>query len=150
MGVNATLVRPRPGAANRARRWQARRPRFEAIRESALSSRVSYIVMLALSMIACLPSASADWQSGTTLLEHCVGQRILFCHGYIEGIIDMEMFVKNNLNLKGDFCIPKNVTAKQLVDIVTQYLNEHPVERRYTAASEVYIAITSAFPCPKN
>jgi len=62
----------------------------------------------------------------------------------------MELFVKNNLNLKGDFCIPKNIIAKQLVDIVTQYLKEHPADRHYTAASEVYVAITNAFPCPKN
>jgi hypothetical protein len=52
--------------------------------------------------------------------------------------------------LNGDFCIPQEVTARHLSDIVTKYLGDNPSTRHYRASLLVHIALFQAFPCPKD
>jgi hypothetical protein len=45
-------------------------------------------------------------------------------------------------------CIPPSVASRQMRDIVTQALSEHPEQRRVAAVGVVVGALTDAFPCP--
>lgn len=47
-------------------------------------------------------------------------------------------------------CTPDGVTATQKKDIVVRYLQVHPEERHYNAASTVWAAFKVAFPCAKK
>jgi hypothetical protein len=60
--------------------------------------------------------------------------------GYVMGIADSH---------SGVLCIQPGVNFGQLIDIVTQYLETHPAERHWSAATLVLTAIAQQFPCPK-
>jgi TctA family transporter len=45
-------------------------------------------------------------------------------------------------------CHPPGVTAKQVEDIATRFLREHPEWRHLGAVSQVAKALADAFPCP--
>jgi len=69
------------------------------------------------------------------------------CFGYLAGIADAhDDFVAGGLHGK-EWCKPENMKGKQLVRIVTKYLQEHPENLHYTAASLVANAFRKAFPC---
>jgi hypothetical protein len=126
--------------------------------ECALPRKAIYIAAIVALTMACLPRASegADgvWRDGNQLLDACTDQtdqgNILFCYGYIQGIIDMSWYMTGYLKLTGDFCIPQEITARQLSDIVTKYLRGNPSTRHYRASLLVHSALFQAFPCPKD
>jgi len=128
--------------------------------ERALSSRKSiYITAIVALTMACLPRASAEgadgvWQNGNQLLDACTDQtghgNIPLCYGYIQGIIDMSWYMTGYLKLEGDFCIPQEITVRQLSEIVAKYLRENPSTRHYRASLLVHIALFQAFPCQKD
>jgi len=45
------------------------------------------------------------------------------------------------------FCLPKNVKAGQLADVVLEYLRANPADRHYSAGGLVQASLDSAFPC---
>ncbi|WP_336802507.1 Rap1a/Tai family immunity protein [Kaistia sp. MMO-174] len=84
--------------------------------------------------------ASADWQNGNKLYEGCE-DHTSFNLGYIEGVID-------TLGAdSGKFCIPANVIAKQLKDVVCKDLRESPKDRDRLAAFLVFRSLQRAWPC---
>jgi len=48
------------------------------------------------------------------------------------------------------FCIPGDVTFKQITEVVEKYLAENPNRQRYRADINVWTAMTEAYPCSKN
>jgi len=62
------------------------------------------------------------------------------CYGYIEGVFDALEDVM-------PMCGYAGVTARQLHDIVYQYLESHPAERQLDAHYLVARAFKQAFPC---
>ena len=75
------------------------------------------------------------------------------CTGYIMGAIDGYNDQQERINtLLGTdttrmYCVPTQVTVKQLIDTVVLYLQQHPERRHYAAIDEVSIALTEAYPC---
>lgn len=62
--------------------------------------------------------------------------------GYVAGVYD-----------HGDgvaFCAPDKTKAKQLTDIVTIYISNHPEKRNIQGADLVAIALSEKFPCKNN
>jgi hypothetical protein len=59
------------------------------------------------------------------------------CYAYIRGVVD-------SIPLK-DFHPTEKVRLSQFVDVVTQYLRDHPAERNQPAYGLVRIALTKAF-----
>lgn len=61
-------------------------------------------------------------------------------------------YVKGVAEAGGDvmFCIPKGVQFGQIMDIVGQYLEQHPERRHMRALYIVTIALDKAFPCAKT
>jgi hypothetical protein len=46
-------------------------------------------------------------------------------------------------------CSTQSITARQLRDVATQYLSQHPAERQSSAISILSVAFGQAFPCSK-
>ena len=101
-------------------------------------------------LLAALAAApcSAGFLTGNKLFEMCTYKPdgTLYaaqCVGYIQGVADgME-----NPTASVRACIPNNVIAGQLEDIVVTYLRDHAAVRHYPAVSLVATALTQAFPC---
>jgi Ssp1 endopeptidase immunity protein Rap1a len=65
-----------------------------------------------------------------------------FCIGYVMGVSDS----LQGLHLT---CSPREVTGKQVIDLVVSRLRDHPDARQYVASQEVTLALVTAFPCKK-
>jgi hypothetical protein len=92
------------------------------------------------------------FDSGNTLLEECTrgggGVPSPYCSGYIHGASDAAQSTVRALGKKnGPFCLPRDASGSQIVDVVIKYLRDHPEERHYFAADEVTLALVAAFPC---
>jgi hypothetical protein len=94
--------------------------------------------------------AKAAWQSGNGLYQYCTAQQEMLCYGYVEGILDMTLFAEETMRLRYSICTPQGVTSRELVDVVVKYLKNNPEKRHFTAAGEVWGALSEAFPCAKN
>lgn len=44
-------------------------------------------------------------------------------------------------------CVPEGVTYYQIIDVMVDYLSEHPENRHYTATSNMIVAFRGVFPC---
>jgi Rap1a immunity proteins len=62
------------------------------------------------------------------------------CAGYIAGVSDV-------LNSQGTICTPKEVTLHQTVDVILNYVREHPEQRSMAAPVLTRAALGQAFPC---
>ena len=92
--------------------------------------------------------ATADFQSGSTLLTICQDTARpmdrMQCLGYIQGISD----VSGHNTISGwRACGPEDLTGLQAMDIVLKHLREHPEDRHLAASSLVARALAEAFPC---
>jgi hypothetical protein len=62
------------------------------------------------------------------------------CAGYIAGASDV-------LNSQGTICTPKEITVHQTVDVILNYIREHPAQRNMAAPMLIGDALGHAFPC---
>ena len=72
-----------------------------------------------------------------------------YCEGFVVGVLSTHLspWVINLQNGRKFICIPANVTFKQMTEIVEKYLAENPGRRQYRADTNVWTAVTEAFPC---
>ena len=75
-----------------------------------------------------------------------------YCEGFIVGVLSAHLspWVVNLQQGRTYFCIPPNVTFKQMAEIVQKYLAENPSRHRYNATNTIWTAATEAFPCEKQ
>ncbi|MDR5802157.1 Rap1a/Tai family immunity protein [Caballeronia sp. LZ001] len=103
-----------------------------------------------------LASSTASATDGNTLYEwgtsdSPVEKGLLL--GYISGAVENGFFQQRSQGLVGEnsvvprYCLPKNATAAQGVDVVVKYLRDHPEERAFAGAQLVWSAFIKAFPC---
>jgi hypothetical protein len=108
--------------------------------------------------MACLPASAeqtvGSWvrafYSGNDLWAQCSGNSDYLsglCRGYVTGIADAMTNVAGIYGRRA--CIPMPVTVGQTVDVVKQYLGQHPEQRHYTASYLVAQALAEAFPCER-
>jgi hypothetical protein len=85
-------------------------------------------------------SAAAEWLDGNKLHDQCV-EHTLHGLGYMKGAVDAIV-----MNVDG-FCIPPNVTGRQLSDVICQDLRENPKDRDKPAAFLVFMSLKRAWSC---
>jgi hypothetical protein len=83
--------------------------------------------------------------TGNGLYQNCTSSNDLdkaICLGYVMGVTE-------GLQSRHTTCVPKGagVSGGQIMDVVTNYLRDHPEARHYAAFSEVELALKKAFPC---
>ena len=96
-----------------------------------------------LSLLCFVGSAHAGFLTGNKLLENLNGDReaYIFAQGYIASIADS--------NNDKDFCIPINVTVKQVVDATRAYLEKQIAYRHINASALVQVGFVYTWPCKK-
>ncbi len=111
---------------------------------------------LALALPGSVPAmaeanAPFDVFTGNGFLENCSqkpsstnGFILGVCAGYLSGLED-----RDGLREKERFiCRPGNSTNKQMMDVVLQYLRNHPEDRHGSIKYLAHNALLAAFPCP--
>lgn len=90
-------------------------------------------------------SAHAEFHDGNRLLADLKSTDAFergIAMGYILGVADRGRGVTN--------CMPANVTAGQIQDMVRQHLELFPGGRHYTGDVIVSYVLSQAWPCPKR
>ena len=86
------------------------------------------------------------FQTGSELFDVCnvrADEQRRFndaCAGYIAGASDV-------FNWQGTICTPKEITVHQTVDVILNYIREHPAQRNVGAPMLIGDALGQAFPC---
>lgn len=99
----------------------------------------------ALVLALCSASAHAEYKDGNKLLEELMSPDVvpqMVALGYVEGVAD----VWQNISV----CIPLNVQAKQVADVVKNYLWSNPQNRQYSADSLAIEGLKAVWPCTSN
>lgn len=99
--------------------------------------RQSFLFIAAVLLLT--PAAHGGAFDGNELQEEC-NQSATFCQGYVAGVFDAESFFPT-------LCVPDEASYGQLVDVVTQWLRDHPERRHESAVRLVVQAINEKFPC---
>jgi len=114
-------------------------------------------IILGLLLVFSHATASAQFISGNQLrewlaadnrLENGVKSHLDYTSSasgrfYITGVAE-------TFSLLGMMCLPDGVTAGQIHAVVAKYLKENPEKWNSDANAIVYVALSSAFPCPKK
>ena len=108
----------------------------------------------ALLTLAVAGSAHADsFKTGNEVYAACEDTSAPinwgFCRGYVIGTIDALIAQPAIERTKPTFCTPERATVGQMADVAISYMKEHPEERANGAASIVWVAMMTAFPCAK-
>ena len=104
-----------------------------------MHSALLLMVLLSRPLSEAIPAA---FVSGNQLLESCTASQFDaqgICLGYVLGVVD-------SLSMPY-VCLPAHIIGKQLQDIVTIYLRDHPASRHQPASLLTADAVASAFPC---
>jgi hypothetical protein len=101
--------------------------------------RLSHVRVTALvALLWCSSSFAQGFLHGDELYAFCTKAKQTpqkaTCAGFIIGVVDA-------LTGTHDICLPKEIIGQQVMDIVVDYLREHPETRQNTAASEVGAAL---------
>lgn len=97
-------------------------------------------------------SSVVTFWSGEQMLSYCKGGAVRDgCTGYAMGVADTAAEASAAGSIIGPFrvCRPEEVTASQARDVIVQFLQAHPAERRdHSAAGLALQALAAAWPCP--
>ena len=87
-----------------------------------------------------------SFYSGNDLFGYCAGEvrNSDHCLGYTTGIVDA---LASGSIFGWKACVPEQVSAAQVRDIVVKYLQDNPQDRHYSAAAIAAKALSIAFPC---
>ena len=110
-------------------------------------SRAS-LLCFALMALAVSRTATAGFESGGSLLEHCTKSDKLIeqaCLGYIAAVADA--LEGGRFVAKAPQCLPVDIQLSQLRDVVVKYLQNHPTTRNRDAVFLVSAAIVNKW-CP--
>ena len=87
---------------------------------------------------------SGGFYSGNDLYAKCTAPEgsldRVYCIGIMAGLADA-------FETDGTTCLPKNASVGQVMDVVVNYLRDHPDGRHFAMAREAELALNSAFPC---
>jgi len=88
--------------------------------------------------------ANAEFLSGNDLLRdmNSKGLDQMLAIGYVLGVADV--YVRNLI------CLPENIKAGQLHDVIKRFLEENPAIRHYSADSLILFRLEELWPCAKG
>jgi hypothetical protein len=118
-----------------------------------MSGRTRLVAMATAVVLGYLPASAQEqegrvFDTGNDLWSHCSGKgdaHFGLCAGFVVGIADAMSNVTGILGRRA--CIPLPVSRGQAIDVVKQFLEQHPEKRHETAVSLAAEALAGAFPC---
>ncbi len=120
--------------------------------------QIAVVLVAVMLMVAPSVVEAAKRDSGNYLHDSCQSDNNFgFCLGYISGVIDggMREEIKqkkmSQIIIRPHWlvCVPHEATIGQLVDVVKAFLEKHPEDRHFNAASLIGKALNKAFSCVK-
>jgi hypothetical protein len=102
-------------------------------------------------LLAAFSSASpvqAGFYTADELVKMCLSDSKLdyvLCVGYIDGTIDT--FELSRTAIKLPRCVPSESKAREIKDVVVNFLSQNPEQRNYDAADMIIAAIGSHWQC---
>lgn len=93
-------------------------------------------------------SANDFFVSGDQLYDYCQ-EKNPSCTSYIAGAVDTLLIMGKLAITPKIVCLPRNAAVGQVVDTAVNYLQAHPEERKFNAASTALEALAKTFPCNK-
>lgn len=105
------------------------------MRKSALAFALASVLTTGLT--------EAHAVDGNTLQDWCQNAPSIALY-YLNGVVD----AYNVASPPIEFCIPDEVTLKQLRDVTCKWINNYPEERHKSAAMWVPFAWSNAWSCP--
>jgi len=106
---------------------------------------------LLIALLCVSGNAGAGFTTGNQLLSDCTesprGTKYMYCLGYIASADDTHGAWVGWGDLPRKFCVPLDVTQKQLRLVVVKDLEARPAELHKSASSLVLNALKLAFPC---
>jgi hypothetical protein len=125
--------------------------------------KLKIVVTVATALSATSAHAEHWFWDGQKLYEVCQNFRqrsesdLHFgeCLGYVTGAIDALVDrqptpAETKYLHEPRFCLPKEIRGFTLVDIVKQYLTNHPEKRHLTASYLITSALLESYPCPEG
>ena len=100
-------------------------------------------IILVVLFVLLFSRSALCFTNGSELLRDCEaepGVNSGVCYGYIRGIVDAGIS-------NGRYCVPEGVKARELKDIVVEFLNENPEMLNKPTYNLVHGPILVAFPC---
>jgi hypothetical protein len=99
------------------------------------------------------PLGPATFLSGEQLLNYCGSDNQATrdgCTGFAMGVADTAAEASAAGSLIGPFrvCRPEEVTGSEARDVIIRFLQAHPMELQYSAASLAIRALAATWPCP--
>ena len=131
----------------------------------------SLLAMLSFALATPAPAQTdegfvRDYMTGVELTEKCrsylamirsggqaSGQQAFdggICWGFVAGVlesVDFEGLASTSSGAPA-FCLPSDVNANIMVEIVAQYGDEHPTSQRMSGYNLTRFALAQSFPCP--
>jgi len=100
-------------------------------------------------------AAALGFMNGNNILEYCEAYlsetgsaaKGNGCYGFVTGVADAHYQFTLWDEMSTQWCQPDNMTASQLIRIVTKHLQEYPEDLHSAAAGLVSNALILAFPC---
>jgi Rap1a immunity proteins len=72
----------------------------------------------------------------------------LACRNYAIGALD-GIYFQGSIDRQAPFCLPDEVTADQMIDVIVTYMGEHSEETNEPFVTIIYKAIRQGWPCKK-
>jgi hypothetical protein len=97
----------------------------------------------AAALAALLLAREAQALTGNQLYELC-GTNLAdgsFCQGFVVGGFEMSVV------LLGRYCLPAGVPYRQVIDVFSAFLRDHPERHHEPAVVLLQEALANAFPC---
>jgi hypothetical protein len=101
-----------------------------------------------MALLTLTGEARAAFMDGNALYADCTSNNYVErgkCLGYVEGVVDNLEEIRSARNVP--VCVPNGTVGHQVVDVVVNYLRDHPEGRSYAASSLVVFAVLKAW-CP--
>ena len=116
-------------------------------------------VLAALGLLMVAQWASADFMSGSSVMERCENtesresganvSKYNACVMYLAGIADATQSWQRWGDLKPQVCIPETANVEQLRRVFLRYMRKYPEKWHVSAGSLALNAYLSSFPCEK-
>ena len=115
------------------------------------------LIAVVAALVILSPSRVIASPTGNKLYEQCKSPAgsptywyddascLAYIQGFIEGAISFQELWANDQPKA--ICLPENVTAGQMRDVVVKYLEIHPERRHLPAMMSIMTAAVQAFPC---
>jgi hypothetical protein len=118
-------------------------------RDADMKTKLALGMVVALPVLAVEARAAGDFFDGNQLYAYCtssVDYERGLCLGYVEGVVEYmeEVRVSNNK----PHCVPSGTGAKQVLEVVVNYLRNQPQDRSKAPIWSVGLAVMTAWKCP--